>query len=373
MENICGNNDSGHKTLNNSSISSTTSTHSQPVNFHDSNFSDSNNSITISNSNISLKTSSNAKSNVKSESFKQYPSFISTIIYYISETIFKDILFNKNKIIQKLLKKDHEEYKPFCLFYIALKNIEKKDFNEYRELVYEIDKKFCDIKTSYKNDTELLKYNRFIFEHILFNNIKKIACKKRGITEYNPIVIEDKSEDKIVKKYQEKESEIFEEINELLALFYTKHIKCLSSDNYKIVYKFVIHFIIEESPIDDKLTTLEDYFNNYLLKRKEKIYSFPTILRFLFETKNDNIKYNVKYGNEIWLPLYNGEKVGFILDAIIYENDDEYNIRVNESSYEKHWKIFDNKNINDIILSYDLYKPIMLFYKKIEKKLMNKK
>ena len=313
----------------------------------------------ISNINLFIKNNKSNISNISNNSV--YPSLKSCIIFYLSETELNNYLKQKEDFICREMKREKEKYSVFYLFLDALNNINNKDFVNYRKKINDINKKYFEKRKNNNDDeNELQKINKFIFETLLFDNITILRCKERNLSEYIPIIIEEQSEDEVIKKYQEKENEI--KINVLYDLFYTKVIRRFSLNNYKIIYKYLFYFII----IDTKITTLEYYFNDYIKNGNNKIYSFPKILIFLFETYNDDLNYNIKYEKEIWLPIYNGEKVGFVLDAIIYENNDEYNIMIHHSLDEKNWKIFDNQNVKYNNLSFDLSNPIMLFYKKME-------
>ena len=317
-------------------------------------------SINSNNSNINLLVTNN-KSSISnlSNNNSVFPSLKSCIIFYLSETGLNNYLKQKENFICQEMKKEKEKYSLFYLFLDALNNINNKDFVNYRKKINDIEQKYLE-KNNSDDETELTKNNKFIFETLLFDNITILRCKERNLNEYIPIIIENQSEDEVIKKYKEKENDI--KINYLYDLFYTKVIRRLSLNHYKIIYKYLFHFIIT----DIKNTSLEYYFNDYIKNGNDKIYSFPNILIFIFETNNDEVNYNIKYEKEIWLPIYNGQKIGFILNAIIYENNEEYNIMIHTSSDEKRWKIFDNQNIKYNNLSFDLTTPIMLFYKKVE-------
>ena len=297
---------------------------------------------------------SNISNNSFSSSINLYPSFLGIITFYFSQTYLSEYFEKKENFIKVHYDEKNEQYEGFYLFLDALKIIKNKKIQDFKNKIYQLetykDKKGNKIQNEKINKTSLEKINFFIFNDIIFENIKILVGKEKNKERIHSPEIESRGKGKTleqaIKQYEEGIKNVLEEIKNFSDLFLTKEIKNDSdSGGYKIAKRFYFVINMNDIPKDLNINTIE----YYLEKQKKKIYSYPNILIFLFISSN-NIDYKIKYEKEMTLKLYNGNEQKFLFNSIIFEDreDNEYKIIVKNNNNNNNKSIFfDNHKIEE--------------------------
>ena len=296
---------------------------------------------------------SNISNNSFSSSINSFPSFLGIITFYFSQTYLSEYFEKKENFIKNHYDKKNDQYEGFYLFLDALKIIKNKKIQDFKNKINKLeaykDKKGNKIQNEKINKTSLEKINFFIFNDIIFENIKILVGKEKNKERIHSPEIESRGKGKTleqaIKQYEEGIKNVLEEIKNFSDLFLTKEIKNDSdSGGYKIAKRFYFVINMNDIPKDLNINTIE----YYLEKQKKKIYSYPNILIFLFISSN-NIDYKIKYEKEMTLKLYNGNEQKFLFNSIIFEDreDNEYKIVVKNNNNNNKSIFFDNHKIEE--------------------------
>lgn len=356
--------------------------------------------------NFSIISQSNSELGIK-----VYSSLVSSIIYFINETKIKDYIKENEENIDKY----SNQMKKGGLYYIkeALKFIEDKNYELFKNNIYEIQKIFNERNNNNKSISEMsytsLIFNnsisnssinndfitiyenkeifRFIFDKLIYNCMVYLFCQNNNI-KYNKNEIKInlknafKSEEEAIKNYEEYIIEKTKDKN-IINFFDSFLFGILENDSsgqYKMKAKYGFHWDVKEI-FDIKNNDKKNDSNNIIINEislddflnyqysKGKIY-FPSEI-MIINFDNNKYNYKIKYEIKVTLNLYTGESVNYNLGGIIFKENDDFNCLVSEYLDGKIWKTYDNNNgyvkIQDHLSydPYDLPQPIMLFYKKI--------
>ena len=369
------------------------------------------NSLDSSKNDLSLNFSIISQSN-SDLGIKVYSSLVGSIIYFINETKIKDYIKENEENIDKY----SNQMKKGGLYYIkeALKFIEDKNYELFKNNIYEIQKIFNErnnnnnksisemsytslifndsISNSSINNGFIMIYEnkeifRFIFDKLIYNCMVYLFCQNNNI-KYNKNEIKInlknafKSEEEAIKNYEEYIIEKTKDKN-IINFFDSFLFGILENDSYgqyKMKAKYGFHWDVKEI-FDIKNNDKKNDSNNIIINEislddflnyqysKGKIY-FPSEI-MIINFDNNKYNYKIKYEINVTLNLYTGESVSYNLGGIIFMENDDLICLVSEYLDGKIWKTYDNNNGDVKIqdhLSYDPYdlpQPIMLFYKKI--------
>lgn len=357
--------------------------------------------------NFSIISQSNSELGIK-----VYSSLVSSIIYFINETKIKDYIKENEENIDKY----SNQMKKGGLYYIkeALKFIEDKNYELFKNNIYEIQKIFNErnnnnnksisemsytslifndsISNSSINNGFIMIYEnkeifRFIFDKLIYNCMVYLFYQNNNI-KYNKNEIKInlknafKSEEEAIKNYEEYIIEKTKDKN-IINFFDSFLFGILENDSYgqyKMKAKYGFHWDVKEI-FDIKNNDKKNDSNNIIINEislddflnyqysKGKIY-FPSEI-MIINFDNNKYNYKIKYEIKVTLNLYTGESVNYNLGGIIFMENDDFICLVSESLDGKIWKTYDN-NSGDVKIQdhlsydpYDLPQPIMLFYKKI--------
>ena len=357
--------------------------------------------------NFSIISQSNSELGIK-----VYSSLVSSIIYFINETKIKDYIKENEENIDKY----SNQMKKGGLYYIkeALKFIEDKNYELFKNNIYEIQKIFNERNNNNNKSISEMSYTslifnnsisnssinndfitiyekkeifRFIFDKLIYNCMVYLFCQNNNI-KYNKNEIKInlknafKSEEEAIKNYEEYIIEKTKDKN-IINFFDSFLFGILENDSsgqYKMKAKYGFHWDVKEI-FDIKNNDKKNDSNNIIINEislddflnyqysKGKIY-FPSEI-MIINFDNNKYNYKIKYEIKVTLNLYTGESVNYNLGGIIFMENDDFICLVSESLDGKIWKTYDN-NSGDVKIQdhlsydpYDLPQPIMLFYKKI--------
>lgn len=329
-------------------------------------------------SSLSFSNDSSSKSSLI-DSLKLYPSFMSCFIYFLSETSLNNVLDDIKNLILEFVAKD-KQHNTLYLLYQSIQSIKNNNIQLFKQLIIEIQKiydaidkeKYNPLNMANINENDIIFQNDEILKRI-FNEILLIRKIIPNISnlENEPKFMTYTTEDEAIRAINETLDKEPKKIKEIYDLFFFKNIIKASDNEFRIKFKYGIHFIINDIVKDNQLSkdiTLNDCFDYFY--KKVKIYLPAEILIIIIDNDDDS-NYKVKLEKEIRIDLYDGKKLLYKFGGIIMEMKTDYQSKliISESLDGKKWKKFNNINIDTIDINFErLSQPSILFYKKCNDK-----
>ena len=173
---------------------------------------------------------SNISNNSFSSSINSFPSFLGIITFYFSQTYLSEYFEKKENFIKVHYDKKNDQYEGFYLFLEALKIIKNKKIQDFKNKIYQLenykdtkDKKGNKIQNEKITKTSLEKINFFIFNDIIFENLKKLVLKEKNKEKLHSFEIESIGKgntlEQAIKQYEEGIKNVLEEFKNFSDFF----------------------------------------------------------------------------------------------------------------------------------------------------------
>jgi len=326
-------------------------------------------------SSLSFSNSLSSKSGLI-DSLKPFPSFLSCFIYSLSETNLSFYLDDAKDLIFEIVQKE-PKYNVLYLIIQSFQSIKNNNIQLFKQLVVEIQKIYdkidnekynsSNMKNVNENEIDIIfqndEYLKRIFNEILL--LRKIIPNTSSLNEDEPTFKTYTTENEAIRVINDTLEKEPKKIKEIYDLFFFKNIIKISDNEYRIKFKYGIHFIINDIIKDNQLQkeiTLNDCFD-YFYKNKN-IY-LPAEIMIIIIDNDDYSNHIVKIEKEIYINLYDGKKLLYKFVGIIMEIEYQSKLIISESLNGEKWKKFNNLTADNIDINYAmLSKPSILFYKK---------